>query len=162
MRYATCLIIALVTLTACGRKGARSSDFDDATAAALATGAGATQLSNMPKVAHIAAFDIGHGLDRRDMIFGGVSTQFKVGDSILVSAKGIYLTAGDDVSARIRMKNATLDSTGAKAGAPDTSGFSYVGLRFASGAKWTKGSYQVELFLNGKFQVAKEFNYTPQ
>jgi hypothetical protein len=161
MRYATFSIIAVVTLAGCGRKGARSSDFDSATAAALATGTAATQMSNVAKVPHIAGFDIGHGLDRHDMIFGGVATQFKVGDSVLVSAKGLYLAAGADVSARIRLKNATLDSMGAKAGTPDTNGFTYVGLRFASGKKWTKGTYSVELFLDGKFQMAQDFTYTP-
>ena len=161
MRYATLSLIALVTLTACGRKGARSSDFDSATDAALAEGATGAPMANVPKVAHIAGFDIGHGLDRHDMIFGGVATQFKVGDSIMVSAKGLYLTAGAEVGARIRLKNATVDSTSAKAGASDSTGFSYVGLRFASGKKWTKGPYQVELFLDGKFQMSQEFSYTP-
>ena len=48
---------------------------------------------------------------------------------------------------------------GAKAGAADSTGFTFVGLRFASGSKWTKGTYQVEVFLDGKFQVAQEFSY---
>ena len=161
MRYATFSIIAVFTLAGCGRKGARSSDFDSATAAALATGAAAGPMSNVPKVAHIAGFELGHQLDRHDIIFGGVATQFKVGDSVLVSAKGLYLPTGADVSARVRLKNATLDSTGAKAGAADTNGVTFVGLRFASGKKWTKGTYTVELFLNGKFQMSQDFTYTP-
>lgn len=157
MRKLATPMLALLALAACGRKGARSSDFDSATTAALATGAAATQMANVGKVAHIAGFDLGHGLDRHNMIFGGPATQFKPGDSILVAAKGIYVTAGAEISARIRQKNQTLDSTSAKAGTADSTGYTFVGLRFASAPKWAKGTYQVEMFLDGKFQMAQEF-----
>ena len=160
MRRTTTSILTLLVLTACGRKGARSSDFDSATGAALTSGA-ATQTANTPKVAHVAGIELGHSLDRHNMIFGGVSNQFRTGDSILVAVRGLYLAVGADVSARIRQKNATLDSAGAKAGPADTTGYTYVGLRFASGRKWTKGLYQVEVFLNGKFQLANEFSFQP-
>jgi len=162
MRKLTISLIALIALTGCGRKGARSSDFDSATAVALASGP-AAQIANMPKLPHVASLNLGHSLDRHDMIFGGVTQQFKLGDSVLVSVKGQYLPTGADVSARIRSKTATLDSVGAKAGAADTAGFTYIGLRFASGAKWAKGTYQVEVFVDGKFQVASDLILnTPQ
>ena len=160
MRKLTISLIALIALTACGRKGARRSDFDSATAAALAAGP-AAQLANLPKVAHVTSLNLGHSLDRHDMIFGGVTQQFKVGDSVLVSVKGQYLATGADVSARIRLKSATLDSVGAKAGAADTAGYTYVGLRFATGPKWVKGSYLVEVFVDGKFQMASDLTLSP-
>lgn len=150
-------MLALIALTACARKGARRSDFDSATAAALAVGGTGTALADQPKLGHVAGFEIGHGLDKRDMIFGGPSQRFNQGDSVLISVRGQFLVAGADVSARIRLKTSTIDSTGAKAGAPDSTGFSYVGLRFGTDKKWTKGTYQAEVFVNGKFQMAQEF-----
>ena len=156
MRKLTISLMALIALTACGRKGARRSDFDSATAAALATGP-ASELAGMPKLPHVASLNLGHGLDRHNMIFGGVAQQFHPGDSVLVSVKGQYLPDSASVGARIRFKNATLDSVATKAGTADTAGFTYVGLRFASGVKWVKGAYLVEVFINGKFQVAADF-----
>ncbi len=161
MRRRTISILALAALAACGRKGARSSDFDSATAAALATGAGATA-ADYPKVPRIYSMTTGHALDRHDMIFGGGAQAFALGDSILVSVKGQFLPSGTDVGARIRLKNTVIDSTAAKAGAADTAGFSYVGLRFASGKKWAKGTYTVEIFINGKFQVSQDVTLNTQ
>lgn len=157
MRRATIAMLALTALTACGRKGARRSDFDNATAAALASGGTGTALADQPKLAHVTGFEIGHGLDRNAMIFGGPSQRFNQGDSVLISVRGQYLTAGADVGARIRLKTTTIDSTGAKAAAPDTTGFSYVGLRFGTNKKWAKGTYQADVFLNGKFQMSQDF-----
>jgi hypothetical protein len=91
------------------------------------------------------------------MIFGGPAQRFNQGDSVLISVRGQYLAVGADVSARIRLKNSSIDSAGAKSGTPDSNGFSYIGLRFGSDKKWTKGTYQAEVFLDGKFQVAQEF-----
>jgi hypothetical protein len=157
MRRATIAVLALTALTACGKKGARGSDFDSATAAALASGSVGTAVADLPKIGRVMGFTIGHGLDRHDMIFGGPATQFTHGDSVLVSVRTQYVPAGTDVSARIRLKNATIDSTGAKSGAPDTASVSYAGLRFGNTTKWVKGNYQVEVFLNGKYQVGQEF-----
>ena len=151
-------MLALIALTACGKKGARRSDFDSATAAALASGVTGTPLAEQPKVAHVAGFDLGHQLDRRAMIFGGPALQFAAGDSVLLSIRGQFIPAGADISVRIRQKKATIDSAGTTAGAPDSAGVSYSGVRFASDRKkWTKGAYQAEVFLNGKFQMSQEF-----
>jgi hypothetical protein len=157
MRRATIAVLALIALTACGKKGARSSDFDSATGAALASGRTGTAIADLPKVSRIMGFNIGHGLDRHDVIFGGPSTRFNRTDSVLISVKLQYVPAGTDVSARVRLKNATIDSAGAKSGTPDTASVSYAGLRFATDAKWAKGTYQAEIFLNGKFQMSQEF-----
>jgi hypothetical protein len=157
MRRATIAVLALTALTACGKKGARSSDFDSATAAALASGGAGTVAADLPKVGRVMGFTIGHGLDKHDMIFGGPATQFTRGDSVLISVKTQYVPASADISARIRLKNATIDSAGAKSGAPDTASVSYTGLRFATNPKWTKGTYMADIFLNGKFQVSQEF-----
>ena len=157
-RRATTAILALFALAACGRKGARSADFDSATAAALAgSNASTPVLSQLPKVAHVAGFDLGHQLDKNDMLFGGPTQRFAQGDSVLISVRGQFLAAGADVSARIRLKNSTIDSAGAKAKAADSTGFSFVGLRFATSKKWTKGTYQADIFLDGKFQMSQDF-----
>ena len=157
MRRATIAVIALTALTACGRKGARGSDFDSATAAALAAGGAGIAATDLPKVGRVMGFTIGHGLDKHDMIFGGPASQFTRGDSVLISVKAQYVPAGTDVSGRIRLKNATIDSAGAKSGTPDTMSVSYAGLRFATTPKWTKGTYMADIFLNGKFQMSQEF-----
>jgi hypothetical protein len=160
MRRATLAVLALITLAGCGRKGARGSDFDSATAAALASGGGAAAAAaaaSQPRVAHINGFNIGHSLDKNDMIFGGPSARFSQGDSVLLSVQTEYAPAGTAISARIRLKNATLDSAGALSRAPDTLSTSYVGLRFASTKKWAKGTYQADVFLNGKFQMSQDF-----
>jgi hypothetical protein len=161
MRRATISMLALIALAACGRKGARRSDFDSATAVALTPDGAAAAVASQPKVAHVSGFNIGHGLDRHDMIFGGAAEQFTPADSILISVRGLYLPAGADVSARIRPKNApkgaTSDSTGAKAPAADTAGVAYIGLRFGPQKKPVKGGYVAEIFLDGKFQMSQEF-----
>ena len=158
MRRVTIAALALIALPACGRKGARSSDFDSATAAALAGGGPATAPVNLPKVGHVMGFNIGKGLDKNDLIFGGPSTRFTHGDSVLISVRLQYVPVGADVSARIRFKNATLDSAGAKSReTADTSQISYAGLRFGSTAQWVVGTYQAEVFLNGKFAMSQEF-----
>lgn len=162
MRQLSIATLALLTLTACGRKGARSSDFDSATAAALSTGTAAAQMRNMPKVAHVAELLIGHGLDQHNMLVGGMSTDFHAGDSIMLAVKTQYLPAGTPITAVISLKNATVDSATAKAGASDTAGISFTGLRFQSGPKWAKGSYQATIFVDGKFQVAHDLTITPQ
>ena len=161
MRQLSVATLALLTLTACGRKGARSADFDSATAAALATGTAAAQTRNMPKVAHVVQLELGHALDRHNQIFGGVFSQFHAGDSVLVAVKTQYLPAGANISAVIRQKNATLDSASTTSQAPDSLNFGYAGLGFQTGAKWAKGSYQVALMIDGKFQLAQEFTITP-
>lgn len=161
MRQLSIATLALLTLAACGRKGARSSDFDSATAAALSTGTAAAQTRNMPKVAHVVELVIGHSLDQHNTIVGGMSTQFHPGDSILVAVKLQYVPAGTPVTAVISLKGAAVDSATAKAGASDSAGLSYTGLRFQSGPKWGKGSYQAAIFVDGKFQVGHDLDITP-
>jgi hypothetical protein len=161
MRQLSVATLALLTLTACGRKGARSADFDSATAAALATGTAAAQTRNMPKIAHVVQLDLGHALDRHNEIFGGAASQFRAGDSLLVAIKTQFVAAGADISTVIRQKNVAIDSAATKSEAPDSLGYSYAGLRLLTGAKWAKGTYQAAVFINGKFQVAQEFTLTP-
>jgi hypothetical protein len=161
MRQLSVATLALLTLTACGRKGARSADFDSATAAALATGTAAAQTRNMPKVAHVVQLELGHALDRKNQVFGGASSQFRAGDSVLVAVRTQYLAAGANISAIITQKNATVDSASTKSEAPDSLGYGYAGLRLLTGAKWTKGTYQAAIWIDGKFQLAQEFTLTP-
>jgi hypothetical protein len=93
MRRAILPIIALSAIAACGRKGARSADFDSATAAALASGP-TPAMAAMPKIPHVIGFELGHRLDRHDMVYGGPAQQFLPGDSILLSVRVIYVDSG--------------------------------------------------------------------
>jgi hypothetical protein len=160
MRRAMLPILALTALAACGRKGARSADFDSATAVALANGS-AHAMAAMPKVPHVVGFELAHRLDRRDMIYGGPAQQFLPGDSILLSVRVIYVDSGSSVSARLRQNKNTLDSAGTKSGAKDSAGTSTVGLRFAQAKPLAKGTYQADVFLNGTFQMSKDFRISP-
>jgi hypothetical protein len=162
MRNTAIVTLIVLALAACGRKGARSSDFDSATAAALATaGGGAVQPTAYPKVPRIYSMTLTHALDRNDAVFGGPADTFRPGDSVLVSIKGQYLASGTEVGGRIRLKNAVVDSAFAKSGAADTAGISVVGLRFATTRKWATGKYQVDVLIDGKFQVAQPFTMVP-
>jgi hypothetical protein len=156
IRRAMIPMFAAFAITACGRKGARSADFDSATAAALASGA-ATTLAAAPKTTHVVNFEFAHRLDRYDMVFGGPAQQFAPGDSILLSVRSIYTDSGISVSARLRQNNRTIDSIGAKTTTADSTGFSVVGLRFAQAKPLANGTYQADVFLNGTFQMSKEF-----
>jgi hypothetical protein len=157
MRRAMIPILATFAITACGRKGARSADFDSATAAALASGAPSTPAAAAPKTPHVTDFELAHRLDRHNMAFGGPAQQFAPGDSILLSVRSIYADSGISVSARLRQNSRTIDSTGAKAAAADSTGLSVVGLRFGQAKALAKGTYQADVFLNGRFQMSKEF-----
>ena len=150
-------ILAVLAVTACGRKGARSSDFDSATATALTIGTILPPPGGVPKVPHVINFELAHQLDRHDMVFGGPAQQFAPGDSILLSVRGIYVDSGSSVSARLRQNTLTLDSAGVTSGTKDSMGFSTVGLRFAQAKPLAKGTYRADVFLNGTFQMSKEF-----
>jgi hypothetical protein len=150
-------LLALFAVTACGRKGARSSDFDSATAAALAGGTAGTAASDQPKVAKVTGFEFTHQLDRRNRALGGTTDHFSPSDSILLSVGVIYAAADVEVSARLRLNNRTVDSAGVAAGAADSAGVGMVGVRFGPIKGGGKGLYQADVFLGGKFQMAKEF-----
>jgi hypothetical protein len=164
MRRAALPIAALATLTfvaACGRKGARSADFDSATATALALGVPTGPGANVPHQPHIESFELARQLDRLNHVYGGPVQQFQPGDSILLSIRTIYVDSGSTVSARLRQNKRSIDSTGARTGALDSLGMNTVGLRFAQAKPFAKGDYQVDVFLNGTFQVSKDFSIVP-
>ena len=161
MRRAMLPIFALFAIAACGRKGARSADFDSATAAALAIGVVTSPGGALPKVAHVVDFELAHQLDRHEMVFGGPARQFLPGDSILLSVRSIYVDSGSSVSARLRQNKNTIYSTGSKSGAKDSAGISTVGLRFAQKKPLATGTYQADVFLNGTFQMSKDFRVSP-
>ena len=156
-RRATIPTLALLTVIACGRKGARSSDFDSATAAALASGPAGTMATDQPKVAKVTSVEFAHQLDRHNRAIGGTSESFSPSDSVLLSVGVIYAAADVEVSARLRLDNRTIDSTSTPAGASDSSGVAMVGVRFGPIKGGGKGRYQADVFLGGKFQMAKEF-----
>jgi hypothetical protein len=156
------LLLVAAALAACGRKGARSSDFDSATAAALAGGGTAASASaNVPKVAHVTGFVFAHRLDQHNVEYGGASKQFGPNDSILLSVRTQYAATTVDVSARLRQNDKTLDSAGTRVGPADSAGVAFNALRFAPIRKGTKGVIQAELFLDGKFQMAQDVTILP-
>ncbi|HEY4099361.1 MAG TPA: hypothetical protein VGM20_00635 [Gemmatimonadales bacterium] len=150
-------VAALFALTACGRKGARSSDFDSATTAALGgtASAGSAAAANAPKVGHVMGIEIGRSLDSANRIILGGAAGFGSSDSVLASVRTIYANAGTPVSVRIRLKDQTVDSAASKTAAADTAGVAIVPFRFAPLKK--DGAYQAEVFLDGKFQMAAAF-----
>ena len=154
-------IFTLFAVTACGRKGARSSDFDSATAAALATGTAAAPVVPVTRNPHVVGFELAHRLDQHNLAFGGPTTDFAPGDSILLSVRTIYVDSGSSVSARLRQNKRTIDSAGTTTGVKDSAGMSSVGLRFGHGKPLDKGTYQADVFLNGTFQVSQEFRIVP-
>jgi len=157
------LIVPIAVLAACGRKGARSSDFDSATAAALAAGvpAGSTGAAPSGTAARASGFDFGHRIDRNGRIEGGVSSQFGPGDSILISVRAMSAQPGTDVSVRLRFNGKTIDSAGNKAGAADSTGVAFVPFGFGSAKPRTPGTYQADVFVNGKFQMSQDFKVGP-
>ena len=158
---ATLAILATLALGACGRRGARSADFDSATARALASGVATNPATITSQVPHVVGFELAHRLDRHAQPYGGPAAQFTAGDSILLSVRTIYVDSGSSVSARMRQNKRTLDSTGTTTGTKDSVGFSAVGLGFGQARPLAKGVYQVDVFLNGTFQMSKDFRITP-
>ena len=161
MQFNHRLILASFTLcaiAACGRQGARASDFDSAAAAAEAATPGGIP-ADQPKVAHVMGFEFGHGLDRRNLIVGGAIAHYTPGDSILVSVRTTTAAADAPISVRLRFNNKTVDSTETKASAPDSTGIANMGVRFGPPA--AKGAYQADVFLNGKYQMSKVFTVGP-
>ena len=160
MRSSIAVLLVLAASTAaCGRKGARSSDFDSATAAALAGGTptGSTGVTS-PPIARAMGFDFGHRIDRSGRIEGGVVTEFAPTDSILMSVRAAGADTTTEVSARIRFAGKTVDSQGVRAPRPDSTGVSFTPLRFGFAKALAAGTYQVDVFVNGKFQMAQNIS----
>lgn len=151
------LLMMLLTVTACGRKGARAADFDSATAAALAPPPGTPTTPDAPHVARTTAFDIGHSLDHDNDLIGGVGGQFGAHDSLMVSIHVEYTNAGTMISARLRTANRTVDSMAVPAPAPDSVQSSTVAMRFGSAKPWPSGPYQLEVFVGATSQGSKDF-----
>lgn len=161
-RSATALVLAaLLALTACGRKGARSSDFDSATADALGPSASdkGVAAASTPKVGHVMAIDIGHILDPANRIVVGGAAGFGTSDSVLASVRTIYASPGTAVSIRLRLRDQTVDSIGSQTPAADSTGVATIPFHFKPVKK--VGNYQAEVFLDGKFQMAEAFTVGP-
>ncbi|MGH7584352.1 MAG: hypothetical protein ACREL5_14115 [Gemmatimonadales bacterium] len=160
MRSSIAVLIVLAAATAaCGRKGARSSDFDSATAAALGSGtpAGSTGVtSSPPSVARAMGFEFGHRIDRYGRVEGGVASQFAPTDSVLMTVRAAGADTSTEVSARIRFGGKTVDSQAVKAARPDSTGVSFTPLRFGFAKPLATGNYQVDVFVNGKFQMSQD------
>ncbi len=151
------LLMLLLTMTACGRKGARAADFDSATAAALAPPPGTPVNPTAAHVARAVSFDVGHALDRDNNLLGGAGGQFGVHDTLMVAVHVEYADSGTMIGARLRNGNRTVDSAAVPAPAPDSEHTSAVSMHFASAKPWPQGQYQLEVFVGATSQGSKDF-----
>lgn len=139
-------LAAVAVLTACGKTDSSNAAVDSVLSAAPV----------LPENPHVVGFDIGRQIDADGRVLGGTTEKFAVGDSIVVSIRTQFSKEGDEVSARLRRGNQTIDSLGLKLSAPDSTGFVITPLRFTAAKAWAAGSYQVETFLTGTSQGIKE------
>ncbi|HEY4319730.1 MAG TPA: hypothetical protein VGM77_01025 [Gemmatimonadales bacterium] len=158
IRHTVLATLALAAVTACGRKGARSADFDSATAAALAAGGGAA-MANLPKVGHVMSFELAHGVDSTHMPYGGATQTFESSDSVFVSIRTIFVPAGANLTVQVMSGKQVLDSARTTSTAADTSGVARMSVSFAppTAKGWTAGAYEAQVYLDGKFQVSRPF-----
>jgi hypothetical protein len=146
MRSLTALSLLTVTLVACGDKPAEMTE--DSTPAP--TVAPAVAVEQNP---HVMGFDAGHALDSLGNIFGGVATRFGTSDTIFVSVRAQYSDVGATIEATLLRGTTKVASDRGVVGAADpANGVALVPIRFAPASPWAKGSYEVEVFLNGVSQ----------
>lgn len=147
MRSILALPLLAVALVACGEKSPEPSSEtnDSATAAAPEI-----------KMPHVMAFDAGHALDSVGALVGGVTARFGATDTIFLSVRTQYAAAGAKVEAVLLQGKNRMAADSGVAGAPDpTTGVAILPFRFASSKAWPKGSYQIEVFLDGISQGLK-------
>lgn len=148
MRSLTLLPLLALSLVACGDKSPEpgSDSLEAATAA----------LPPEVKNPHVMGFESGHALDSLGNILGGVAVRFSRGDTIFVSVRTQYVAAGAKIEAVLLQGKANLAKDAGVVGNSDqATGTAVVPLRFAGATPWPKGSYQIEVFLDGASQGLK-------
>ena len=147
MRSILALPLLALALVACRDKSPQpSSETTDSNTAA------APEI----KMPHVMAFDAGHALDSLGGLLGGVTSRFNSGDTIFVSVRTQYAAPGAKVEAVLMQGKTKVASDQGVAGDPDaTTGVAILPFRFAGSKPWPKGSYQIEIFLDGISQGLK-------
>lgn len=147
MRTLTLAPLLALALVACGDKAPEAATDDTTTVAAA-----------MPEVKnpHVMGFESGRALDSLGHIMGGVNARFGTGDTIFVSVRAQWVTPGAKIEAVLRQggKQAAKDE-GVVGEADPENGVAIVPIRLARAGAWSKGSYQIEVFLDGISQGLK-------
>lgn len=147
MRTLTILPFLALALVACGDKAPEATT-DDTTAVAAA----------VPEVRtpHVMGFESGRALDSLGGIFGGVAARFGSTDTIYVSVRAQYVSPGSKIEAvLLQGTNRAASDQGVIGEADAKNGVAIVPIRFARTTPWAKGSYQIEVFLDGVSQGLK-------
>ncbi len=149
MRSLTLLSLLALTVTACGEKAPDAGSGDSTPPETTAT--------TMPAMTnpHVMGFDSGRALDSLGNILGGVNARFQSGDTIFVSVRTQYVAAGAKIEAVFLRGTTRVASDNGIVGDSDADAAAVVPLRLARGTPWAKGSYQVEIFLDGVSQGLK-------
>jgi hypothetical protein len=141
MRSILALPLLALALVACGDNSPEPSGEtpDSSTAAAPEI-----------KMPHVMAFDAGHALDSTGAIIGGVTSRFTSGDTIFVSVRTQYVAPGAKLEAVLMQGTTKVASDNGVVGDSDaTTGVATVPIRLLSSKPWPKGSYQVEILVDG-------------
>jgi hypothetical protein len=147
MRTLTILPLLALALAACADKAPEATTDDTTTVAAV-----------VPEVQtpHVMGFEAGRALDSLGSILGGVSARYTSSDTIFVSVRAQYVTPGAKIEA-VLLKGTTKAASdqGVVGEADPKNGVAIVPIRFARATPWAKGSYQIEIFLDGISQGLK-------
>lgn len=147
MRTLTILPFLALALVACGDKAPEATTDDTTTVAAA-----------VPEVQipHVMGFESGRALDSLGGILGGVASRFGRNDTIFVSVRAQYVTPGGKIEAvLLQGTNKAASDQGVVGEADPKNGVAIVPIRFARATPWAKGSYQIEIFLDGVSQGLK-------
>jgi|CXWL01.1.fsa_nt_gi predicted small lipoprotein YifL len=147
MRSLLALPLLAVALVACGDKSPDpSSETPDST----------TAVAPEAKMPHVMGFEAGHALDSTGALIGGVTARFNTGDTIFVSVRTQYVAPGAKLEAVLMQGTTKVASDQGVVGDPNaTTGVAILPVRFASSKPWPKGSYQIEILLDGISQGLK-------
>jgi hypothetical protein len=101
-------------------------------------------------------FEAGRAFDSLGNIFGGVSARYGSTDTIFVSVRAQYVTPGAKIQAVLLQGTSRAASDEGVVGEADPkTGVAIVPIRFARAQPWGKGSYQIEILLDGASQGLK-------
>jgi hypothetical protein len=147
MRSLTILPLLALALVACGDKAPEATTDDTTTVAAA-----------VPEVQtpHVMGFEAGRALDSLGNVLGGVSARYAGTDTIFVSVRTQYVTPGAKIEAVLLQGTSKAATDQGVVGEADAkNGVAIVPIRFARATPWAKGSYQIEVFLDGVSQGLK-------
>lgn len=147
MRTLTILPLLALALVACSDKAPEATSDDTTTVAEAVPEA---------RTPHVMGFESGRALDSLGNVLGGVASRFGSGDTILVSVRAQYVTPGSRIEAVLLQGTSKAATDQGVVGEADAkNGVAIVPIRFARATPWPKGSYQIEVFLDGISQGLK-------